>query len=101
MDKFKSPLPILMGICFLYVAMQITAAQAYSPPPPEPSPPKIDHIPGTPSLSLDLSETEIRLTWNATEHAEYYPVYAYTDGQWQHVEDIRDTVVTYDYEEHG
>jgi hypothetical protein len=90
-----------MGACLLYVAMQVTAAQAYSPPPPQPSPPKIDHIPGTPSLSLDLSETQIRLTWNATEHAEYYPVYAYTNGQWQHIEDIHATGATYDYKERG
>ena len=40
-------------------------------------------------------------SWNATQDAEYYPVYAYTGGQWQHVEDISGTAATYDYEQRG
>ena len=83
----------------------ISTAQAMSSPPPEPSPeppiPQVDPIPGTPNLSIDFSQQRIQLSWTATEHAEYYPVYAYNGGQWQHIEDIDGTQTTYDYKQRG
>lgn len=83
----------------------ISTAQAMSPPPPEPSPdppiPQIDPIPVTPDLAIDFSQQRIQLSWQATEHAEYYPVYAYNGDQWQHIEDLGSTHATYDYKQRG
>ena len=88
-------------ILFLFAVMAVANALAMSPPPPEPSPepviPQVDPIPGTPSLSVDLSKTGITLSWNATPDAEYYPVYVYTGGQWHHIEDNRSTQVSYNH----
>ena len=98
---------ILVGL--FYAVLAASNALAMSPPPPEPSPepiiPQIDPIPGTPNLSIDLSQTEIRLSWYATQDAEYYPVYAYAGGQWRQLEDISGTATyfthSYDYETYG
>jgi hypothetical protein len=91
--------------CLLYGALGAGSVLAWSPPPPEPSPepiiPQVDPIPGTPSLSIDLSQTQIKLSWNATQDAEYYPVYAYTGGQWQHIEDSRSTQASYNHQQRG
>ena len=89
----------------LYCIFGIGSATAMSPPPPEPSPepwfPQVDFVPGIPSLSLNFIGDEIRLTWNATEHAEYYPVYVYYDNQWRHLEDSHGTQVDYNDQQRG
>ena len=89
-------------VCF---ALGTGTALAMSPPPPEPSPepviPQIDPKPETPDLSIGLSDTDIKLSWYATQDAEYYPVYAYTGGQWRHMENISGTRATYDHKQHG
>ena len=94
-------------LCILFLFVEIAASNAFamSPPPPEPSPepviPQVDPIPATPSLSIDWSQTEIKLSWNATQDAEYYPVYVYTGGQWRHVEDSRSTQASYNHQQRG
>ena len=89
-------------VCF---ALGTSTALAMSPPPPEPSPdpiiPQIDPKPETPELSIGLSGTDIKLSWYATQDAEYYPVYAFAGGNWRYIEDINRTVATYDYEQRG
>ena len=87
MFKLKSPIggvTRLMSVGLLFVGLWCLGANntlAGSPPPPAPSPkpiiPLIDPIPGTPSLSIELSQTGINLNWNVTQDAEYYPVYVY------------------------
>ena len=96
MNKFKFS-PLFGLFC---IVLNATTALAYSPPPPPaPSPPKIDHIPSAPSLSSSLSQTRIQLSWSSVEHAEYYPVHIYANGQWHHVENITGTGVNYDYQQ--
>jgi len=92
-------------ILFLLSLMASANTSAMSPPPPEPSPepviPRVDPIPGTPSLFVELSKTDITLNWSTTQDAEYYPVYAYLGGQWQHIEDNEGTQASYNYQQRG
>jgi len=78
----------------------------WTKPPPKPTPEPthpwvawLNPKPATPALSIALSQTKIRLSWNATEQAEYYPVYAYNGFQWQYIGDITGTGVDYDYQQ--
>jgi len=96
MNKFKLLSPV--GLLF-YSVLYAATTLAGSPPPPAPSPPKIDHIPSTPGLTSSLSRTSMQLSWNAAEHAEYYPVYIHAGGDWNHIDDIRQTGVEYDYQQ--
>ncbi|MGB1159384.1 MAG: DUF1566 domain-containing protein [Porticoccaceae bacterium] len=106
-SKFRSVFHTIISACYLYGAMATNDVLAMSPPPPEPSPepliPQIDPKPGTPRLSIDvdLSKTEVQLNWYTTRDAEYYSVYAYLGGQWRYLEDIRETVATYDFGRRG
>ena len=90
-------------ICLSWVLIHSTPATAMSSPPPEPSPepviPLLDSIPGNPSLSAELERAAFKLSWKTTDHAEYYPVYIQNGGQWQRVENIYETTVTYDYQQ--
>lgn len=90
-------------ICLSWVLIHSTPAIAMSSPPPEPSPepiiPQLNPIPGNPSLSAELERAAFKLSWKTTDHAEYYPVYIQNGGQWQHVENIYETTVTYDYQQ--
>ena len=94
---------IIINLICAFVGIGTTLAM--SPPPLEPSPepfmPQVDPVPGTPDLSIDFSQQRIQLSWQATEHAEYYPVYAYTGDQWQHIENVSSTRATYDYKQRG
>lgn len=97
-----------LNACLLYLllaVLSVGSVLAMSPPPPEPSPdpiiPQIDPKPETPKLSIGLSGTDIRLNWRNAQNADYYPVYAYAEGDWYHVEDIYGTAVTYDHKQYG
>lgn len=97
-----------LNACLLYLLLAVLSAGgvlAMSTPPPEPSPdpiiPQIDPKPETPKLSIGLSGTDIRLSWRKAQDADYYPVYAYAEGDWYHVEDIYNTAVTYDHNQQG
>jgi hypothetical protein len=98
--QFRSMLRVLTNACLLFclVVAVIGSNNAMA----WPKPPKFDDpTPGTPKLSAELTQTKIKLSWNATQHAEYYAVFTYSFGQSQgmkHVEDIRGTKATFDYQ---
>ena len=92
-------------IVSLLIVLGTSTALAMSPPPAEPSPdpiiPQIDPKPETPELFLDLSQTEIKLRWYDTKHADHYYTFAYADGNWREIEKVTGTTATYDYEQRG
>lgn len=97
--QFRSMLRVLTNACLLFCL--VVAAIGSNNAMAWPKPPKFDDpTPGTPKLSAELTQTKIKLSWNATQHAEYYAVFTYSFGQSQgmkHVEDIRGTKATFDY----
>jgi alpha-tubulin suppressor-like RCC1 family protein len=93
---------IINGLVCFVLSTSTALAMSPAPPAPAPSPiPPIDPTPGTPQLAIELIQTKIILEWNGTQHAQYYPVYAYTEGQWQHIENIYGTRAFYDLERRG
>jgi hypothetical protein len=93
---------IINGLVCFVLSTSTALAMSPAPPAPAPSPiPPIDPTPGTPQLAIELIQTKIILEWNGTQHAQYYPVYAYTEGQWQHIENIYGTRAFYDLGRRG
>jgi len=101
MKKYTAHIGVV--VCLLWGLVHANLALAMSSPPPEPSPDttisQISPVPGTPDLSADLIKTQLKLSWNATDHAEYYPLYIQNGRQWRHLENIYETTVAYDYQQ--